>query len=539
MSKHSVNIDPRVNQLLLSFKEYWSKYSSSHPSYYLDGTWLSLSVIDQLSFKYRISIPEMEDPEYHRFREIAAYLSIVLSNIWKEYGLEVKIEDLAESGISIQGKAPDFVVKFNLEDSLSNCLSNLSNSFPVLKDFIRPLAFESSIIPLFLIGPALGWSSECLFPANNDDNERKKIFSVFEKILARQYAEWFSKVRPDNALLQVPELYLQNLIFPLILNSKETPLYSSAIGASRYLKSLGFTKAQLKMIGRDLNYSGDEILSSYGTLLHIASCSYMDVPDKSVISSSKSKNYLLPLQFPSLSKVVEEFGISWQWLGNKLSSKEDIYCYELEKSIGMHPWCILPASDLKAYFKETWFESFFFLLLKFELFDAMKLIEAQLEEKPYDVNLRIQRIKLIMLSQDIEKAHDECKKLLSEPDADSNPIFFNQWGYVMLELAEPDIASRYFKAGIAVCKDNNILKSEIQNNLAWSYMCLGNLEEANPLLLESIKNSANPLTPMLNRMAILWEKRGIEELIELRKASINLAPFDRRVFASATLLPAI
>jgi hypothetical protein len=533
----TVNIEPGVNQLLFSLKEYWDRYKTVHPSYELDNSWLSLGVIDLLTFSYRFSVPD-SGVEHARFREISGYLATVLAYVWKEYEIDSTISINGDEGIILSGTRGNDRIIFKLEEELKNRFGNMKNQFPVFKDYDRPLTFDSTIIHLFMIGPAIGWSTECTFPWHESSEERDKTAIKFQKIIARQYAKWFSRVVPENPLLQVPELYLQKLILPVFLGDKHPPLLSAAEATGSYLKNLGFSRSQLKAIGRDLVNAPDEILASYGILLHIAMCDPEETIDPLVIGSARSKNALIPLQRMALYKTAQIFGRTWNWFKENNEGKRSVFQYNIEQNLGMLSWFTLPYQKIMTLCKESWFQSFLDALFKFDIRTASRILDEQLELYPGDIDLRVQRVKFLMLQRDFDKAHESFKQLLSEPEADKNPHFFNNWGYISLELGEPDSAARYFKAALAICNDSNDFKAEILNNLAWSYMGIGKIEDAEALLNECISIASNPLTPLLNKAAIAWEERRIDEIYSIRKKIVALAPHDRRVFSSVTLLPA-
>lgn len=528
-------------QLIDSFKEYWARYKGAHASYALDDSWMSLGVVDLITFPFRISFPTKGEG-LNRFRGSVAYSALVLSEFWVQYGLEVKITADEENGIQIIAKRGDDTVSFLIEDEFTTFFQMFSESLPptfqVFKDFARPFSADSNMFHAFLHGPVIGYSDICSFPWNEDPDAFESAIEIFQKLVARQNAEWFSRVVPTNPLLQVPEFYLKRLVFPPYLCDKNPPLVSVADAASGYLKSFGLTPPQLKGIGRDLCFAPDEILSSYGALLYLSMCEVGDKIDPVILACARPKVNYFAIQRLAIQGIAHHFGRSWDWVQGQCRDERSLFVYEQEKYFGMLPWFTLDGGSISSYFSEEWFKEFISYCMDYNLTKAIKVLDLQIEKDPGDIDLRVQRIKLSMIARDLQDAHERCKRLLSEPEADSNPQFFNLWGYILLDLGEPDGASRYFKAGLAVCPEDGNLRSEMLNNLAWSYLGVGKIREAEDLLDESISISKCPVTALLNKGAIAWEERRIEDLYAIREKAIKLAPHDRRVFASVGLLPA-
>ena len=155
-----------------------------------------------------------------------------------------------------------------------------------------------------------------------------------------------------------------------------------------------------------------------------------------------------------------------------------------------------------------------------------------MEVAPADIELRIQQIKFEMIRGDFEYAHDLCKVLISEPGAENFPSFFNLWGMCLLELKEPDLAGRYFRAAKGIAKMDPQLRAEILNNLAWANIQLGMLEEAKPLLIEAESLSNCPVTIYLNLAFIAARQNDGEKREAYLKRALEIAPYDRRVFAN-------
>jgi len=541
LKSNNLYIEPSIIQLIDSFKEYWSRYKGAHPSYELDDSWMSLGVVDLITFPFRFVFPTKTE-DLNKFRSSVAYSALVLSEFWIQYGLEVKIISNDENGIQVIAKRGDNSVTFLIEDELTSFFQMFSEGIPatfqVFKDFSRSFSADSSMFHSFLYGPAIGYSDNCSFPWNEDTDVFESAIEVFQKSLARQNAEWFSRVVPNNPLLQVPEFYLKRLVFPPYLCDKNPPLVSVADTASAYLKSLGLNPAQLKGIGRDLCFAPDEILSSFGALLYLSMCEVGDQIDPVILACARPKANHFAIQRLAIQGIAYHFGRSWDWLKGQCRDERSMFVYEQEKYFGMLPWLTLEGSSVSSYFSEAWFEEFIGYCMDYNLTRAIQVLDSKLEKDPGDIELCIQRIKLSMIARDLQDAHERCKRLLSEPEADSNPQFFNLWGYILLDLGEPDGASRYFKAGLAVCPEGGNLRSEMLNNLAWSYLGIGKIREAEDLLDESISISKCPVTALLNKGAIAWEERRIEDLYAIREKAIKLAPHDRRVFASVGLLPA-
>ena len=83
-----------------------------------------------------------------------------------------------------------------------------------------------------------------------------------------------------------------------------------------------------------------------------------------------------------------------------------------------------------------------------------------------------------------------------------------------------------------------LLAAELANNAAWSGILLGETEQPLALIEQGLEATPCPVTLLLNKAAILWELRDFDSIRETRLRVFELAPCDRRVFASLALTDA-
>lgn len=524
------------DELYNNFVERINKGLYRYPSLQLDGTWPSLSVIDLLTFPLRKRFALLEEEE--RFiKEISAYLAKFISKVWStcEYQPQIIIDP--ESGILIKALFEGKPVVLYVEQIYKKVLQEFDITIPIFDDFYRPCAFDTNVISGISLGLLTGLSplfQDSPFRLYEEDRQftiKKKI----EKIIALDIASWFMRVHPDNPFVQIPEMYLKGFILPPFLMEESPPLVSAVKGLNDYLTQIKFPKSMYKSLGDMFASCLDEQVSLLGIAM-LGSFSRIEDAPKASIVAAKSRRYATPLLRESITELRKRNFKSFDWTSRPAENNEEYnenkLLYDFDIIIGSLPWLSLTYDKIvKSKNSEAMFE----IVAKCKQFyfsDLEKIINKMVEEEPSDLEVRIQQIKLVQIKGDFEQADRLCKKLISEPGADSYPDFFFIWASTLLDSGEPELAARYFRAARGIKNTPSWLKSDMLNNLGWCNIQLGLFREAKEALLEAEKLSFSPLTIYLNLAYLYALEKDEESRAKYLSYALKLAPYDRRVFAN-------
>lgn len=527
-------ISASVQETATLFKERWHSYLKVSPSLVLDDSYLSLGVLDLLTFSLRLN-RELSPQLDSVLKGVAAYLSVIVHNTWLAVTSDVEVVN-GDDGICIEARGGEYInegedVQLYIEKDVRNLIAELPHRIPILHGFSRSIIFSSNIFSLFGCGMVMG-----LYPSIRgtwefrDPQKHDECSGLLIKSLAKQAADSYKRIFPNEPLGQNEELYLCDLIYPPFFMDEPYPGVRSVTKLCEFFKDNKVTKEQILSLGYNLSFSPDEILSCIGLVLYSA-CVDSSLPPE-IISCAEVKSDFMGLLRGAMIYVRETLELGDDWIIEGIRSEKDEIRFLVEADLGFIPWLYLDEARIKKDVKEGSLKEFLIALANFDDKEAIQKCNSLLENDPGDISLRIQRIRLEMLNKDFQKSADLCQALLSEPDSDKNPRFFNLWGLCMLQLGDIDKAARYFKAAIAASSSLTCIHSDLENNLAWSLMLKGEYESALVHIEEGLCCARNPVTLLLNKCHILYSLGRTEELDSIRKRLFALAPCDRRVFAN-------
>ena len=527
-----------VEKLSADFVSAWSDYLSINPCLELDGNWPSVNVIDLLTFSLRF---KKEIPP--QFDSIvvgsAAYLAQMAAKCWRPAVETIEIVN-TEEGITLIAKGGSLIpqsdqVKVCVEKILRKRLRDLPSPFPVVAGFETPILFDSSIISLFAIGLNTGLIPGLTGPWENlAPEDLQPLIEHATKELSRQSAEHYARLYPREPLGQMPELYLNKLIYPPSTMEEDLPLLGVLPDFLSYFDDYGFGRESIVKLAHNLAQSLDPLMSNAGLAIYIA-LSDAYPPPAELLAAAQSKGTLFGFLRRAVQLIRSHYNLPKDWVESGVIDEASEKRFAFEHSFRLIPWLHLPLERVKEDAEKKELLPLIVALCDFDISEAKKLSKKLAEKYPGDIALRLQSIQLELLEGDFEKGDAQYQKLLSEPGADSDPRFFNYWGLCALQIKKEDIAARNFRAALQISNVDPELRSEIANNLAWALMTKGDFGRALDAINLGLETASLPLTLLLNKSNILWRLGRYEEVQIIRKKLFKLAPGDRRVFTSLTL----
>ena len=498
--------------------------------YNCEGYWPSLGIVDLYTFSLRYK-SILNDKERSLYKEAVSYICLVISNIWDNLQIKHKIftDEMGQVSISYSFEDKDYVLP--VEEIVYLNLSSQTGMLSVDDTFERPYSFDCNFIPV-LTYSILAGLSPALPPTpwkQFGSDAREHWLVSIEKEIAKSISSWFAIAYPKLELAQVPELYLNGLIRPLFLSESNQSFTDSVRRFFVYCTNLSLPSSYIQELVRAFSICPDEQIGIHSLALAGVFKDINDVP-ASIYSNAKIYRYAAPFIGDALSLSLSNSGVNGNWLSDPTKESSEMV-YKFECALGVHPWLILPYERIRNN-QDPELREFLELVHSFYYEEAGRKLMSILENNPADIDLRLQHIKFEVLRGDFEYAHQLCKTLISEPGAENNGLFFNVWGLCLLELGEPDLAARYFRAAKNNSQISPDLKSDVMNNLAWANIQLGMMDQAKPLLLEAEHLSSSPLTIYLNLAYIFSVKKDVQSQNLYLERAMEIAPFDRRVFAN-------
>lgn len=503
--------------------------STFDPIYMVDYLFPCLGVIDLLTSYLRMKIDKTEE-NIKFIKEISSFLSVYVKKTWDACGLECELKQFgSDSCIVIRGIE---VTSINIESILIGMFGNFPEEIYCDRTNKVPLSIQGDFISIFVQGVLRGAYFQ------NSEDVRSVFTSEFEqdlnKEISRQVAKWFELTHPKLEFSHLPELYLRCFSSTHFLASEKAPMYKEVEQFVSYFKEMNIDPG---MAGRKLwevfLKCPNEYISMLGVVLlsSLESKEIMNVD----LACLKSKGYALPMLRTAYYEYNSLLSGNGDWsVQEKLSDQVD-YQIQTEKFLGLVPWMILSSK----YVRTKWesnpkIVTFVRFLVQGIYGSSDAVLDEMIVADPADLELRIQKVQYYFVRRDYEKGHEYCKTLLSEPGIEKYSSFFQVWGSILLELQQPELASRYLKIAYNFGDIDNITKARVANSLAWSYMLQNRRAEAQDILLEtSTFNSDERISILLNLLFLSERSEGVPEIL---KQVINLSPCDRRVFNNLIVL---
>ncbi len=526
--------DSFVSQLVTNFKEAWNPYLDISPLLHLDDTWPTLGVIDLFTFPLRLQDP-LSREQHMMLKGCTCYLARMLEQCWGALGAEVSLENSAV-GVSITAQGGKHIpsgekVSLNLEQVFRKTHAELPFPFPVLADKSVMINFDGNIMGLFGLGIFTG-----LHPAidgvwkGRSVEEHSAVTDLVVRELARQSAENYARIFPKEELGQVAELYLQGLIYPPFGLDEEPPALAAVEGLCKFAEEYKISKERMKLLALNLSRSPNESFSSVGVALAVAL--WEGFPPPELVAAAQAKGNTVGLLRPAMVKAREKFSGTKDWMLGGVRTDAEQLQVEIEAELGFLPWLVLSAKRLREGADDKRIAELLRALCSFDLAEATSIASKFVEEEPADIEMRLQRIKLEMAQGKFPEAQQMFLSLVTEPESDSFPMFFHLWGMCSLELQDPSAALKYFKAGLNMGNVDPRLKSSLANNCAWSSIIKGELFPAMEYIDMALSDCSAPVTTLLNKAHLLWRLGRANEIEPIRRKLFELAPADRRVFAT-------
>ncbi|HQH25844.1 MAG TPA: hypothetical protein PLP17_00495 [Oligoflexia bacterium] len=531
-------IDPNVSQIAACFKNEWNPRLSIAPALLLDDTWPSIGTLDLLTFPLRL-VSDLPKEAETLLRGSAAYLALVIHKCWSLIADKVDAANM-EEGITVTASggrflAEDETVRVNVEKTLRDCLENLPYPYPVISAFTRPISFDANVICPLAIGLFTGLSPFVEGPwAKMQSSEYAPALESILRELARQSADNYARVYPDEPLGQVAELYLHSLIFPPLMIGETLPATNSSQKIIEFFDQYKISRESILKLARNLARSADELFCCTGLVLYAALTEEM--PPEDVIAAAQAKGKFMGLLRRSVIAVRDNRQLGPDWIESGLTGDSLYQRCSIENALNLIPWLYLSPQRIAADAKQGNLTALLAALCDFDFSTATRVLEKLIEEDPSDIECRLQMAQLRVLAEEYEEAEGLCSNIASEPGADENPRLFDLWGMVALKRRNQTAACKYLKAGLAIKNMDPVLKSDMANNLGWAYILQGDFTTAIRYIDVGLETALCPVTLILNKVFALWRLSKHEEAGALRHRLFAIAPTDRRVFSDLTQL---
>ncbi len=520
-------IDEEVRRIAEEFANRWSLASEIAPILLLDGTWPSIGVLDPLTAHLR-QTENFSPSDGQLIKGAAAYLAQLAHDSWRAFHAEVHV-GLGEQGIFIKASAgplitpgQEFVV--SVENSLKTLLRKPPLPFPVVGDFEREVLADYQLISLFGVGLCTGRSpfGEGAW-ALADDSVFKDNTEFVVRHLAVSSARHYSRLYHAEPLGQVEELYLRDLIYPPTMMNEKFPGELAIEGCFKFFEEFQISKRDALRMAHNFALSPDERFSTVGLALYAGLVE--SEPSAQIIATADRRGTFMGLLRPAMLLARERAGFRADWSTQDNFDTIDLLRIHIEQVLGLIPWVKLSPRR----FRDKKLRPLIDALINFDFAEALSLNDKLVSEFPGDLDIRVQRVYLSIISGRLEEALKELPKLLSEYGAENEPMIFYLWGLCELGMERIPEAKVRFEHAFKLPAVDYAVRYEAANNYAWCLMLLEQYDEALAVTGEVIPIAPAPVTMLLNEAFILRTLNRFAEAEERKRRLLELAPLDSRV----------
>ena len=533
-------IDPAVQSELKKFEEYWGPYLQVSPALALDRSWLSVGVIDALTFALR-KRPDLGEFERGVLRGAAAYLGVLAYDCWGAFGVDARVE-IAETGVVIKGASGPGIgteeeVVAHVERDLRHVLETLPVELAVTSSFSRVLSEVDNFVSPFAFGlftgtiPSIEGPWEHQTPEDFGEHIEKVV-----KHLAQTCADSYATLYPDEPLGQVAELYLRQLIYPLTLMAEDLPLRQAVRGMIEFFEEYKVSSAMRLRLAYHLSGLPDERIAGAGFVFFVALSDSVMSPE--VRARAQQLGLTVSLYRQAMLDVREHYGLSGDWLLKPEYSEQDANQITKELRLGFFPWLKMSKERVLASAGDIEMQRLLVHLSQFNMKQAVLVLDSLIDLTPDDMQLRLQRVYFEVVSGEMEAAEAALKSLMSEPESENQPQIFDLMGMLQLIKGDLERAELFLKKAYGLAVADDIVRSELANNYAWLNLLKGDTEKALYLLEDSLAKNPGYFTALLNQTTALHQQGNEAEAAAMDAELIRLAPLHRDVFRGLIYDPA-
>ncbi|HQH26252.1 MAG TPA: tetratricopeptide repeat protein [Oligoflexia bacterium] len=519
------------------FQERWNSLLEVSPVLLLDGSWPSVGVLDLMTYSLRLA-PELTIEGQRLLKGAAAYIACLIHDAWSNAAVETELTDSA-GGISITAYGGSLfpaggVISINIETELEKCLKELPSPFAVTNEIYVPISFESNLVSFFALAVAFGRTP--LFAGLLGSDKDSPVCPLWEcritDWIAKSCADYYARVYPFEPVGALPELYASGMVFPPLLTDKGCIFNATTDRMISFLSQQGFSLEDLRQAAKNLVQNPDENISCFGLALYAVVCD--EYPAPAVIAAVQAKKRIMGLLRNPVVHMRERLQLGSDWVIAGLNSAEERKRFEIEEALRLVPWLSLSCARIEADNRQKRLQPFLKALCLFDMEEASRVLDVLLVEFPEDSELLLQKADLLLIRGEKKKAQELCEAI-SEKANCGGARFYKTWGVCALALGDYQAAVEHLKAGILLNEAESTLEGELLNNYAWALVQSGHQEAALEVLDLALKSNQSAVTPLLNKGHILWKMGRFTEVSKLRKTLFELAPTDRRVFATLFL----
>lgn len=504
---------------------WWNPQCDPFSPLVLDFTFPSVGTVDLLLSPFRTRDIVGEDPQSF-MRSCAAYLIAVTVPCWTSIGLEVRAYD-SPDGLGLEGYLNgEMVLGVDVEHHLAHIMKSVPTVMPVINGFERTgLHFNSNRTSLFAIGLMTGLSPFASGPwAGRDAGEHQGELVQALRTLAAQCADYYKRLFPEEQLGQVPELYLEDLLFPPTLMDEVLPTQRAVQQVVNFFGDNGISWTYLEELGANLAMFPDERLSMLGVALYAVQS--RDPLKSQVVSVARALGSIGGLLRSTIEGARVSVTQTPDWLFHSSSwSEREQQIYKVERRLGLLPGVILDPKLLADPLVREVIAS----MVSFDHLQAIGQLTLIVEEQPANIEFQAQLIVLYLLIGDMRMVEEHLSRYSKDRRFSGHPFFLEQCGEFELAMGRYKEAHAAFLSAATLLSPGHMRYQEValKQGLASLY-----LEDyaAVEMVLSRCDPHAELASCVVPRLYALEALGRIPELETLMEHAARMFPTDRRVF---------
>ena len=536
-------IEERVQKSAERFVEFWTPFLERVPNLALDYSWLSVSALDVITYSLRNVVKRGPFGDFI-LEGAASYLAVIAHSVWREFGAEADVVR-EESGVVIRALkgpkiGPEEEVVIFIEQELAIVLEELPSPMPVISKHVRPLAVTDNYLSSFGFGVLTGLSPAVEGPWVRETPESfADPLGKAVRFMARTTAEAYGRFFPEEELGQVAELYLSGLIFPLTLMDENFPLRGAVEGFMNFLEEFGVPPEKGLKLAANLAQLPDDRISGAGLAFSVAMERRGLSPKLLAVAEAYAGE--LGILRRAMLDVRERYGKGGDWLlkgegavveGRDVSlSLEEERQIDREIELGYWPWLKMRPRKVKTFLANSDLRELLSAMALYEHKRALAAAQRIVESDPLQLEVRLQQVYLVLVNGQMDEAVALLRRLMSEPEAESEPLVYKLMASIELARNNLPEAETLIRKAMKLVGDEKVIRLELHNDYGLLNLIRGDFYGAQSEFAEALRGDPNRVLFKLNAFRAAMALSQFEPSELLREELLAGAATDKVLFA--------
>lgn len=510
-------IDEKILLESEHFRQLWGERLKDFPHLIPDATWESLWTLDYFCYFLRYRT-DWETLEQEFIRGLSAHFAEFIFYCWKSLGKEIAVVD-SSMGIACVAVIKPGIFRrktyvLPVQQVITSILQEERDPFMAVGLQWMIASDNTNFLGSFALGACFGISPYGVGEwAEQAEEKFYEHVDLITPVLAQSVANYYQRVYGAGSAGADPDFYGYDLLVPPVGHSTENFGKRAAESILAYEKQQGQELSMDELM--NLAQLPDDTISNGAIVLLLIRVTEENLPPLFVEMCFNRVSTLASGYRTAALAVASEAGIKLDWRKTRNRAR-----FDLERRISLIPLINLEFEQCIAPANHDLIEA----LIRLDVPAALLEMENMRLATP---ELLFQKGMLYKVQQRFEEAEDCFQELRLRFPEYRNIEFFNEYGLNCLNKGNLSETINFLEMAV-----EGETYGRAFNNLAWAYICNGEMEKALLTLHRAIEDSDYRVAALLNRSYLYELLDDMEKSREDQRRAVRYYPFNRRCVLS-------